>query len=275
VCWAVGLGQYFSGQFDEADRWFTESADLAPNEGQWIVAASSLAYRSLIAGIHGQMLEQHSLADAAVALARERSIDKVHGEVFVALGESLATRGEWYPARANLERAVVVLRSFGQPLVLIHALISKASLLRAIGDREAMKAVVAEAEAILVRCPDPGILRQRLAMLERPVRVARPHQALSDSELKVLRMLGGTLSERDIARELHLSHNTVHTHTKSIYRKLGVSSRVQAVQRARAFGIVRRSAVADDGLSVPTRHRARALLVQHSAQPHEIDLSQA
>jgi LuxR family maltose regulon positive regulatory protein len=51
-------------------------------------------------------------------------------------------------------------------------------------------------------------------------------------------MLKGSLSERDIGRELYLSHNTIHSHTKSIYRKLGVSSRKQAVQRARALDLL-------------------------------------
>jgi LuxR family maltose regulon positive regulatory protein len=51
-------------------------------------------------------------------------------------------------------------------------------------------------------------------------------------------MLKGPLSERDIGRELYLSHNTIHSHTKSIYRKLGVSSRGQAVRRAAALGLI-------------------------------------
>ena len=51
-------------------------------------------------------------------------------------------------------------------------------------------------------------------------------------------MLGGTLSERDIGRELYLSQNTIHSHTKSIYRKLGVSSRSAALQHAREIGLI-------------------------------------
>jgi LuxR family maltose regulon positive regulatory protein len=57
-------------------------------------------------------------------------------------------------------------------------------------------------------------------------------------ELVVLRMLTGPLSERDIARELYLSHNTIHTHTKSMYRKLDVSSRSAALARARELGLM-------------------------------------
>ena len=48
---------------------------------------------------------------------------------------------------------------------------------------------------------------------------------LSERELDVLRLLRGPLSESEIASELYVSHNTVHSHTRSIYRKLGVSSR--------------------------------------------------
>jgi LuxR family maltose regulon positive regulatory protein len=51
-------------------------------------------------------------------------------------------------------------------------------------------------------------------------------------------MLGGSLSERDIGRELYLSHNTVHSHARSIYRKLGVSSRAEALERARELGLL-------------------------------------
>jgi LuxR family maltose regulon positive regulatory protein len=51
-------------------------------------------------------------------------------------------------------------------------------------------------------------------------------------------MLRGPLSERDIGRELYLSHNTVHSHTRSIYRKLGVRSRAAALQRAIALGLL-------------------------------------
>ncbi|MEO6957515.1 MAG: LuxR C-terminal-related transcriptional regulator [Antricoccus sp.] len=55
---------------------------------------------------------------------------------------------------------------------------------------------------------------------------------LSDRELDVLRLLGTDLTGPDIARRLFLSLNTVRTHTKSIYAKLGVNNRRSAVRRA-------------------------------------------
>jgi LuxR family maltose regulon positive regulatory protein len=99
--------------------------------------------------------------------------------------------------------------------------------------------VIEEAKTLVDSCADPGILPERLAALERPPTTRRRADgALSDRELVVLRMLGGSLSERDIGRELYLSHNTVHTHTRSIYRKLGVSSRSEALGHARELGLI-------------------------------------
>jgi ATP/maltotriose-dependent transcriptional regulator MalT len=61
---------------------------------------------------------------------------------------------------------------------------------------------------------------------------------LSEREVVVLRMLTGPLSERDIGRELYLSHNTVHSHTRSIFRKLGASSRSEAIRKGRSAGLL-------------------------------------
>jgi LuxR family maltose regulon positive regulatory protein len=63
-------------------------------------------------------------------------------------------------------------------------------------------------------------------------------EALSQQELRVLRLLVAGLSNADIARELVVSTNTVKTHVKSIYRKLGVNSREEAREVARELRLV-------------------------------------
>ena len=60
----------------------------------------------------------------------------------------------------------------------------------------------------------------------------------STAELAVLKMLATSLSSREISGELFISHNTVRTHTRALYRKLGVSSRADAVERADAMGFL-------------------------------------
>ena len=63
-------------------------------------------------------------------------------------------------------------------------------------------------------------------------------EPLSERELEVLRLLGGDLDGPEIARQLSVSLNTVRTHTKNIYAKLGVTSRRAAVRQAREFKLI-------------------------------------
>jgi LuxR family maltose regulon positive regulatory protein len=61
---------------------------------------------------------------------------------------------------------------------------------------------------------------------------------LSDRELAVLRLLPSGLSARQIGDELFVSLNTVKSHMKAIYRKLGATSREDAVQRGRDLRLI-------------------------------------
>jgi len=62
-------------------------------------------------------------------------------------------------------------------------------------------------------------------------------EPLSERELEVLRLLGTDLDGPDIARELSVSLNTMRTHTRNIYAKLGVNNRRAAVRRAAELGL--------------------------------------
>jgi LuxR family maltose regulon positive regulatory protein len=235
--WSLAISDYFSGDLDAADRWFEESVEAGLRDERWLVTASALAYRSLIAGEHAWLDEQRRLAQDAADIARERGLEEILGEVHVAVGVTLEAEGELEAALPHLERGAAVLRA-GQPLDRALALLHHARVLQATGRREAAAAAIAAAAATIELCPDPGILRRRLDARKRAPLAPWRDPDLSGRELVVLRMLNGTLSERDIGRELYLSHNTIHSHTKSIYRKLGVSSRRQAVQRAVTLGLL-------------------------------------
>jgi LuxR family maltose regulon positive regulatory protein len=63
-------------------------------------------------------------------------------------------------------------------------------------------------------------------------------EELTAREEGVLRLLPSGLSAREIGSELGISHETIKTHTKSIYRKLGASSRRDAVARARELELL-------------------------------------
>ncbi len=71
-----------------------------------------------------------------------------------------------------------------------------------------------------------------------PSRGASLADSLTEREVAVLRLLRGTLSLREIGQELYVSPNTIKTHARAIYRKLGVSTRHDAVEHARESGIL-------------------------------------
>jgi LuxR family transcriptional regulator, maltose regulon positive regulatory protein len=74
-----------------------------------------------------------------------------------------------------------------------------------------------------------------------PARAGAPpelHEDLSEGELRVLRYLPSHLSTPEIGAELYLSLNTVKTHMRHIYAKLGVHGRTEAVERARELGLL-------------------------------------
>ena len=71
-----------------------------------------------------------------------------------------------------------------------------------------------------------------------PGEPALPCEALTRSEARVLRYLPTNLCTREIAAELYLSTNTVKTHQRHLYQKLGASSRTEAVEQARALGLL-------------------------------------
>jgi LuxR family transcriptional regulator, maltose regulon positive regulatory protein len=99
----------------------------------------------------------------------------------------------------------------------------------------------------------PPVSRQGLGRIVAP-RLPEPLlEPLSGSEIRVLRYLPTNLTAPEIARELSVSPNTVRTHVKSLYAKLGTHGRAGAVERARALGLLAPSAGA--GRHQPAPHR--------------------
>jgi LuxR family transcriptional regulator, maltose regulon positive regulatory protein len=94
--------------------------------------------------------------------------------------------------------------------------------------RTAHAALLAEIRGLLAgRMPAPT-----------PAAAQPPLEPLSNSEIRVLRYLPTNLSVPEIASELYVSRNTVKTHIQRLYAKLGTHRRGEAVERARALGLL-------------------------------------
>jgi LuxR family maltose regulon positive regulatory protein len=104
-------------------------------------------------------------------------------------------------------------------------------------------AFLTEARGILRHCPDPGPVvagwltgEQRAdSMQARQDGLIEP---LTDRELTILRLLPAPAPQRELASALFVTTNTLRTHLRAIYRKLGAESRDDAVIRARERGLI-------------------------------------
>lgn len=135
----------------------------------------------------------------------------------------------------------------------------------ALEEPDAARAAVDEGRERLAGARDAGALPSALdAILRqespwRPGRAAAPSPAapdeLSTRELEVLAALAGPGSLRQVADELFISRNTIKTHTRALYAKLGVASREEAVQRGRDLGLL--AAGIDEGAPLIAREDSR------------------
>jgi LuxR family maltose regulon positive regulatory protein len=160
----------------------------------------------------------------------------------MAAGALHAAQGQPDQARTELEHALRRRRRVPgiSPWPTLEVLLLLAGVLIELGDPAAAD-LLDEAQELLAALPggaDAQLarvrrLRQELGGLSQ----ASVVEPLTEREAMVLRLLRGTLSLREIGQELHLSPNTIKTHTRVIYRKLGVSTRRQAVEQGRRAGI--------------------------------------
>jgi LuxR family maltose regulon positive regulatory protein len=165
----------------------------------------------------------------------------------LAKGKVLRHARKLREAEAALTRAVVLGRRGVGVVELAYALVMLADLRLELGDRHSARELVLEARGLLDHAPDPGTVVSRLLeQAERGLRlVTQPHgtgitvgEELTAREQAVLSLLTSGLSAREIGDELGVSHNTIKTHTKSLYRKLGATGRREAVARGRQLGLL-------------------------------------
>jgi LuxR family maltose regulon positive regulatory protein len=256
-----GISWMWLGDFGHARELLIEAARRADADGNRLAYIYAQGYRALMATGRGDL----ALADTLVADAEsvvERTLSDLH---FVSMFPRLAAarlaarRGEWAAAARAAMAAVELGRRGAGRVELAAALLTAASASRTCppsaptGDQgPAMaapgaggdpRALLAEARGILRHCPDPGpVVAGWLADEQRAESVqARQDgliEPLTDRELTILRLLPAPTPQRELASALFVTPNTLRTHLRAIYRKLGAESRDDAVIRARERGLI-------------------------------------
>jgi LuxR family maltose regulon positive regulatory protein len=232
AAWALGWASWWSGDLEQAAEALAEAL-----EGPRLV---EICARTVLARIDLEQGEPGT-AEAQVALAEELLAGRARdglpelGMVATARGAIAAALGAGADALPPLDRGVRLRRLWGHPLETADALTVAAPVVARARGRRAAGVLLAEARLLVSACADPGAGPERLARATRAA-LPRPdaggYDELTPRERTVLSLLAQGRSKREIAEQLYVSFNTVHSHTKAVYRKLGVSSRNEAVERA-------------------------------------------
>ena len=210
-----------------------------PNVSLYAAAARSLATTDMGDPAEGERLARESLARAD---AWGLTTSMVAGSLWLALGSAVNLQGKPREAIPPLEQALL---QWGVPGTVHRAqvLIDLASVYAAVGEPVKARATAGEARKVLDGILSSGALPTRLAAVEKQLRIGATRNlpasdVPSEAEIRVLRLLASPLSAREIAGDLYISLNTVKTHTKALYQKLGTSSREETVSRARELGLL-------------------------------------
>lgn len=241
----AGLGQcrYLLGDPDGAADALREALTLIRDDLNMLALASG--YLALVECDQGNPRQGERIARRAVEAAEsaESALSGIGVMAHTGLGAALTAQGRLAEADERLS-FVVALHGSGRPSIwLAHALLLLAGCRYHAGDAARAREALEEAAGTLDRIPGPGIVPELVASMRGRLlapgrRAAAFGQELSEREVVVLRLLATGLSQREIAAELYVSPNTVKTHIRATYRKLGAGTRAQALHRARDLGLL-------------------------------------
>ena len=248
----LAVARWLQGDDDEAFALFSESLEVTTaTDGFDDPEARFLAYRAVLSMDRGDWADAARDLELAVSVVDGADLSEyaVNSIVEAARARLLLHRNETEMGRASLFRAMRLRTSvtWVNPWGAAWLRLELADAHLALGDPAAARILLQETEGVLYRRPKLGRLNARTDMLRETLSrwPTNLHgSALSTAELRVLPYLQTHLSLKEIGQRLYVSRNTVSTQTNSIYRKLAVSGRSDAVDRARELGLLAPSVLA-------------------------------
>ena len=242
---AVGVAHYLAGDDAGADAALADAdrASIPPTAASGRTVA--LAYRATIAIDRGDWAGAAAfIATARDVIVRSSLSELALMSVVFALAARVAMRrgnriqaasdqAHAHRLRAGLSEAV--------PWLAVGANLELARLALAQSDAAGARTLLQEADQMLSRFPSFGRLADDVVLLRKQVNTSASvvvgAAALTAAELRLLPYLSTHLSFREIGGRVGVSANTIKSQTMSIYRKLDVSSRGDAIARAASIGL--------------------------------------
>jgi LuxR family maltose regulon positive regulatory protein len=220
------------GELAHADEWARERQLSAADEPAYLHEYEHLTLVRVLLARHRVERDPSALEEALRLLASLLTAAERGGrgasviEVLILRALAHEAGGNARAALAALHRAVALAQPEGYVRLFADEGTPMAALLKALSKQPDAPT---QARRLLVATATTATHESTVSELIDP---------LSERELDVLRLLGGDLDGPDIARHLSVSLNTMRTHTKNIYAKLGVSSRRAAVRQARDLDLI-------------------------------------
>ncbi|MER8157951.1 LuxR C-terminal-related transcriptional regulator [Streptomyces sp. NPDC094472] len=246
-CTARGAALLWTARYEEAETLLGEATRDAHAAGHGLALVRALGLRALCALMAGRQEAARILSDEALEAAATAGLGRHFVAVPAHIGRAglLLEEGRIEEAERVLADAETALagspRTGSEPHVRALYHVTRARLENARHDADASREARRAAERAADRCESPGVLTDLLRRVGGeavvPPAVPRP-QDLSLGERRVLRALCGPLTLREIASELYVSHNTVKTQVRAIFRKLDAHDRSGAIARARECGVL-------------------------------------
>jgi LuxR family transcriptional regulator, maltose regulon positive regulatory protein len=244
----LGIAQLLAGDLGVADRVLAEAVEVAQDSGATVAASVALAERAILAIGRQDWQAAETLVNQARSVVASARLEACVTSLMVyAAGARVAIHhGNLDQAGQDLARAQQLRpqATYALPYYAVQARLELTHAYLALTDVAAARKVLGEVDELLRWRPDLGTLpeqasqlRAQLDRLGSDVIAAAP---LTTAELRLLPLLATHLSFREMGQQLYVSQHTVKTQAMSIYRKLGASSRSEAVQRVQKTGLLAR-----------------------------------
>jgi len=245
---AYARTQFFSGDLDDAFAAALRALEQPGMEGRAPALALARTALALVDAERGRLASARSHAEAARAATSRIGSSRswLGANTSAALGAVLAAEGNLAEAEHELR---VAERFSGDEVPTLHqawllVLLARVRVRR--GRLDEAEATLRSARKILAQLGDSGrvptladAVAEELGDARARARSGDVVEAPSEAEIAVLRLLETDLSLREIGEHLFLSPNTVRSHRRAVYRKLGVHSREDAIARAAALDLLR------------------------------------
>ena len=243
----LGSALVLRGRDALADAILAGAEDSAERLGATETRIVAISQRSLLASAHAEhnAAETHSLRARSLAETSQLDGYTTSALELAASARTSLRHNRWDQARSDLTaaRSLTPLLTDALPWLAVQTRLELARAYVTLRDADGAGTLLSEVQDILRSRRGLGVLAAQADALQAEVAAMaaageRKGPGLTRAELRLLPLLATHLSFREIGARLYVSRNTVKTQAISVYRKLGVSSRSDAIDRAAQLGLV-------------------------------------